>query len=372
MKKELIGFFSVVTVLCLVFAGCASGSAAQAASQPATASSSAAGPSSKDAGQKTRVFTDSAGRSVTVPSVIRSAAPSGPLAQIVLYTVAPDKLAGLASNFSADAKKYIDQKYWSLPKFGQFYGKNASLNLEALTAAAPDVIIDVGEAKKTIREDMDGLQKQLNIPTVFIEATLDDMDRAYTMLGDLLGESDRAAKLAQTCGQTIKNADEIASGIPQNQRIRVYMATGDAGLNTNAAGSIHADVLERVGAVNVANVQAVSSGGGSEISFEQLLSWNPDVILADSEKLYQRITSDSAWASLKAVKDGKVYRIPSTPYSFLGNPPSVNRVVGIDWLGNLLYPDKYQMDLKKKICDFYSQFYSISLTDEQFASIMQP
>lgn len=354
-KKILIRIISITTVICMLFAGCASGSSSSAASTTE---------------ERTRAFVDSAGRKVNVPVNIKSAAPSGPLAQIVLYTAAPDKLAGLASDFSDDAKKYIDKKYWNLPKFGQFYGKNASLNMEALAAANPDVIIDIGEAKETVKEDMDGLQKQLGIPTVFISATLDNMDKTYTMLGDLLGEGERTAKLAQYCKKTIGNADTITKAIPDDGKVRVYMAIGDTGLNTNAAGSIHADVLSRVGAVNVADVKVVSSGGGSEVSFEQILRWNPDVIIADGQASYNTITTNSEWKELKAVKNGKVYRIPSTPYSFISNPPSVNRVIGINWLGNLLYPEKYNLDIKKEVKNFYKLFYSINLTDEQYSTII--
>ncbi len=80
-------------------------------------------PTSEITGEKTRVFTDSAGRKVTLPEEIQKIAPSGPLAQIVLYTVAPDKLAGLASDFSDGAKKYIDEKYWGYPSSDNFMGR---------------------------------------------------------------------------------------------------------------------------------------------------------------------------------------------------------------------------------------------------------
>jgi len=306
-----------------------------------------------------------------VPVNIKSVAPSGPLAQIVLYTAAPDKLAGLSKDFSDDAKQYIDQKYWSLPKFGQFYGKNASLNMEALEVAAPDVIIDIGETKETEKEDMDNLQKQLGIPTVFISATLDTMDNAYTMLGDLLGEAERSKILAEYCKNTISKADAMAKSIADDHRIRVYMAMGNAGLDTNAAGSIHADVLSRVGAVNVADMEVVSTGGGSKVSWEQLFNWEPDVIIVDGQTLYQTITTDPTWQELKAVKDGKVYRIPDVPYSFISNPPSVNRVIGINWLGNLLYPDQYQLDIKSEVKNFYKLFYSVDLSDKQYEAIMK-
>ena len=328
-------------------------------------------PTSEIKGEKTRVFTDSAGRKVTMPEEIQKIAPSGPLAQIVLYTVAPDKLAGLASDFSDGARKYIDEKYWGLPKFGQFYGKNANLNMEALIAAKPDVIIDIGEAKKTVKEDMDALSKQLGIPVVFIEADLNSMSSAYQMLGEITGETAQAAKLADYCDKTMKKSEEAKASLGADQKNSVYFASGDYGLHTNAEGSIHARVIEQIGAENAAKVEKASSGGGSEVSMEQLLLWQPDIILADSNALYQTITTDSVWSELNAVKEGHVYLIPSAPYSFMSNPPSVNRMIGILWLGNLVYPEQYQENITADIKGFYDLFYHVQLTDAQAEDIVK-
>ncbi|SEU31075.1 iron complex transport system substrate-binding protein [Lacrimispora sphenoides] len=316
-----------------------------------------------------RVFTDSAGREVTLPKEIKKIAPSGPLAQIVLYTLCPDKLSGLASDFSEGAKQYIAEKYWSLPKFGQFYGKNANLNMEALIAESPDVIIDIGEAKKSVKEDMDALQEQLNMPVIFIEADLDTMSSAYEKLGELTGDTDQAKKLADDCNNILKKSETAREQLSEKKS--VYFAVGDDGLHTNAEGSIHARVIEQIGAENAAKVEMVSSGGGSEVSFEQLLLWQPDVIIADSEALYQTITTDKVWGELNAVKEGKVYQIPSVPYSFMSSPPSVNRMIGILWLGNLVYPEQYSADIKQEVKDFYELFYHVTLDDTQAEKILK-
>jgi len=182
----------------------------------------------------TRDFVDSAGRQVELPAEVNSIAPSGPLAQIVLYTACPDKLAGIAVDFSDEAKKIIDEKYWGMPKFGQFYGKNASLNMEALIAAHPDVIVDIGEAKETVVADMDGLQKQLNLPVVFIEATLDDMDEAYAKIGELIGDTKDTDQLAEYCKEVSDKADAVSGALAEEEKVTVYEALGDSGLNTNA------------------------------------------------------------------------------------------------------------------------------------------
>ena len=341
-----------------------------AASQETDKADSAAGDKAAQA-EGTRIITDSAGREVEIPSEITKIAPSGPLAQIVLYTVSPDKLAGLAADFSDEAKQYIDEKYWGLPKFGQFYGKNASLNMEALIAEAPDVIIDIGEAKKTVKEDMDALQEQLNIPVIFVEATLPTMADAYEMLGDITGEKEQAGKLADYCRAEIGKADQNAAAIADADRKSVYFGLGEDGLHTNAKGSIHADVIDRIGAVNAADVEAVSSGGGSEVSFEQVLLWNPDLIIVDSQKLYDTLTADPMWQELDAVKNGKIFKIPTAPYSFMSSPPSVNRMIGIEWLGSLVYPEIYTSDIREEVKNFYQLFYHIDVTDEKLEAILK-
>lgn len=388
-RKNIWLGLSLAAVLMMGLGGCAKGSGnagetqqtavettaaatadTTAASQETDKADSAAGDKAAQA-EGTRIITDSAGREVEIPSEITKIAPSGPLAQIVLYTVSPDKLAGLAADFSNEAKQYIDEKYWGLPKFGQFYGKNASLNMEALIAEAPDVIIDIGEAKKTVKEDMDALQEQLNIPVIFVEATLPTMADAYEMLGDITGEKEQAGKLADYCRAEIGKADQNAAAIADADRKSVYFGLGEDGLHTNAKGSIHADVIDRIGAVNAADVEAVSSGGGSEVSFEQVLLWNPDLIIVDSQKLYDTLTADPMWQELDAVKNGKIFKIPTAPYSFMSSPPSVNRMIGIEWLGSLVYPEIYTSDIREEVKNFYQLFYHIDVTDEKLEAILK-
>ena len=324
----------------------------------------------EESSDATRTFVDSAGRTVEIPAEINSIAPSGPLAQIVLYTACPDKLAGIAMDFPDNAKQLIDEKYWGLPKFGQFYGKNASLNMEALIQADPDVIVDIGEAKDTIAEDMDGLQKQLNMPVVFIEATLDTMDEAYAKIGELIGDETDTDKLAQYCNEVSDKADAIKTALKEEDKVTVYEALGDSGLNTNARGSFQGEVIDKVGALNVADVEAAAAGAGTEVSLEQVISWNPDVIIAERSDVYNLIKTDKAWAELDAVKNGRVYLIPTVPYSALGNPPSVNRVMGILWLGNIIYPEQYGIDITSELQKFYQLFYHVEIDKEKAADIL--
>ena len=109
---------------------------------------------------KTFEFVDSAGRTVTLPRTIKRIAPSGTMAQIMLFALAPDEMVGLSGKWATSAELVLDEKYLNLPVFGQFYGSK-DLNMEALAAAHPQVIIDIGEAKDSIAEDMDQIAEAI-------------------------------------------------------------------------------------------------------------------------------------------------------------------------------------------------------------------
>lgn len=364
MKKKVNLLLGIILVL-LMLVGCGGKNKQTDETQTTQTTSS----EEKNA---TRIFTDSAGREVEVPNKITKIAPSGSTAQLILYTSSPDLLVGLAGSFSENAKSFVEEKYQKLPEFGQFYGKKANLNMEALSAAAPDVVIDIGEAKKTVKEDMDKLQEQLDIPTIFIEANLSDMPETYKKIGDLLGDTSQTDQLSAYCEKVLTQAETVRNELKESEQKSVYYASGNAGLNTNAAGSFHAQVIEQIGAKNaVTDVEIVSTGGGTVISMEQLIQWQPDFIIADTNDLYELISTEASWKELKAVKEGKVYQIPTAPYNFMSSPPSVNRIIGIQWLGQLVYPEKYQIDTEKSVEDFYDLFYHVKPTAEQIANVLK-
>jgi iron complex transport system substrate-binding protein len=368
MKKKF-SILALIGALLLSAVGCSSNTQKTDTTYSAKTSIST---SAKKTENQTRTFVDSVGRKVEVPEKITKIAPSGSLAQLVLYTSSPDLLVGLSGPFSKDAQEFIDKKYQELPQFGQFYGKSANLNMEALSAAEPDVVIDIGETKDNIKEDMDKLQNQMNIPTIFIEANLENMAETYEKLGDLLGNAEETEKLGQYCEKVLKQANDVHSSLTEAEQKRVYYAAGTAGLNTNAEGSFHAQVMEVVGAKNAATgVDVVSKSSGTTVPMEQLLQWQPDYILAESPAVYDIIMKDKSWQELKAVKEGKVYQVPTAPYNFLGAPPSVNRIIGIQWLGQLIYPDHYKLNIEDEVKEFYQLFYHAEPTAEQLKAILK-
>ena len=322
---------------------------------------------SADTPAETRVFTDSTGREVTVPTQIDKVAVSGPLAQIVLFALCPDKLVGVANEWDASAQQFLDEKYYNLPLLGQLYGGKGELNLETLLSSEVQVVIDVGEAKSTIVEDMDGLQEQTGIPFVHIDAKLATMDETYTVLGDLLGMADEAKALADYCRSTYDKVAAIADGA---EKANLLYITGDAGLNVIAQGSFHAEVIDML-SNNLAVVDEPSSkGSGNEVDLEQILTWNPDVILFAPGSIYSTVDEDADWQSITAIQNGAYYEVPMGPYNWMGFPPSVQRLLGMQWMAKVLYPDAVDYDMYQVASEYFQMFYHCELSQAQYDALV--
>ena len=316
---------------------------------------------------ETRVFTDSVGREVTVPAQIDQVAVSGPMAQIVLFALCPDKLVGISNAWDESAAQYLDTEYYNLPLLGQLYGGKGELNLETLLESGAQVVIDVGEAKGSIVEDLDALQEQTNIPFVHIDAALASMDETYTLLGDLLGMPDEAKALADYCRSTYDRALTIADSV---EKANLLYVTGDAGLNVIAQGSYHAEVIDLL-SNNLAVVDDPSSKGtGNEVDMEQILNWNPDVILFAPDSIYDTVADDATWQGVTAIQNGAYYEVPMGPYNWMGFPPSVQRLLGMLWMAKVLYPAAADFDLYTEAAQYFKLFYHCDLTREQYDALV--
>ena len=314
-----------------------------------------------------RVFTDSTGREVTVDQEISKIAVTGPLGQIVVFAIAPDMLVGIPGAWNPTAKAYLDEQYYNLPVLGQLYGGKGDLNLEELLKAAPQVVIDIGEPKDSIAQDMDALTEQTGIPFVHISAYLEHMDETYTMLGELLGLKEEAGVLAETCERIYSRAVEMMQGV---EKVNMLYATGENGLNVLANGGYHSGVIDMM-ANNVAVVENVSSKGtGNEVDMEQILNWNPDVIVFSENSIYDTVGDDPVWQSVSAIESGRYYEVPFGPYNWIGQPPAVQRLLGMMWLGKLLYPQAADYDLYDEVAQYYQLFYHCDLTREQYDALM--
>lgn len=324
---------------------------------------------------KTREITDMAGRKVTVPAAenIESVFSAGPVAAIFLYMVAPDKLLGWNYELNDVEKSIILDKYQDLPNFGM----GDAVNYEAVIAANPTIAINSGKINDTMVSDCDALSESLGIPVVAVDNELNNSAEAFRFMGELLGVEDHAEELAQYAEQVFTDINAL-SDIPEEKKVSVYFGNGEDSLETAPRGSQHAQILDAINAVNVADLE-LGDGSRVQISAEQLLAWDPDVIVVNGEPKADKSGSSAAedilsnpdYASLKAVQDQKVYGTPNAPFSWVDRPAGPNRLIGMRWFSALIYPEYIKCDINEEIHKFFDLFYHVDLSDEQLENVLK-
>jgi len=321
-----------------------------------------------------RAITDMAGRTVIVPKKITRVLGMSPVGTVLVYTLSPELLAGW--NYQPDPGElaFYKEPYNHLPVLGGWYGKNNTGNLEVIVKAHPDVLISMGDPMGIAVAER--VQQQTHIPVFYLNGDLKKLPDAYRVAGDLLGNPERAAALADECSKTLDEIESKVSAIPADKRRRVYYAEGPTGLETEPGNSVHSEALIFAGAQNVAAVPGQQGYGHTPVSMEQVLLWNPEIVLSGYDhtgspgEFYKNIWSNPAWKKVAAVRNREVYETPQYPFNWIDRPPSVNRILGIKWLANLFYPDVFHYDMRAETRRFYSEFYHWQLTDSEVDRIL--
>ena len=347
MKKTLI----LLLVLSLLLCGC--------------------GNSGTNTAPETWDFTDSTGRTVSLPVEITKIAVSGPLSQIYMIPLAGDMLVGVSNAYAEDAQIYLPAYISEKAEIGQLYGGKGEMDLEALLAAAPDVVIDIGEPKKTTADDLTALTEQTGIPFIHIDATVATAPEAYRTLGKLLNRQEKAEELAVWCENTYAHITSMMERVDADHaRKTLLYCLGDKGVNVIAKGSFHAETINMLSDNLAVLEDVVSSGAGNEVDLEQILLWDPDVIIFAPDSCYEEIAASGQWQSIGAVARGNFYKTPNGPYGWLSSPPSVQRYLGMLWLGELLYPEYTEYDLQAEVTEYYKLFYGCDLTGELYRNLV--
>lgn len=323
---------------------------------------------------------DMAGRKVVIPDELARIYSTSPLSQISLYALAPEMLIGWCTSPTLMEKKYFAKRYLDLPSYGGTFGVRMTLNPEVLIKAAPQIIInntmhsDPKLAGEEI-ESADRLQVQTGIPVVLLLGGLENHAKTFSFLGELLGKEEKAKELADYCTRTIEYGRAAAAKVPEEKRVRVYYAEGPRGLLTDGDNSYHAEILKFVRGKNVVSGGSAGGYGRGAVSLEQVIMWQPELIIVCPENTGEayyldELKKDLRWRQVKAVREGQIYVIPHAPFNWFDRPPGVNRLIGIYWLGNLLYPEFFDISIAEEMKKFFSLFYHYDLTDAEVKEIL--
>jgi iron complex transport system substrate-binding protein len=321
----------------------------------------------RSAGAQTRTVVDSVGRRVELPVHVGRVMPAGPPASILLYAVAPESMMGWVPAPSDEAKPFLLPSARAKPAIQRLTARGAEPDLAAVGSLKPDLILDFGSTATEYAALADKVQAATHVPYVLIDGALDKLPAALQLSGQILGHDKGAQALATYAEQTLDLVEAVLAKVPAARRRKVFVARGAEALATAVAGSGLTEVVEKAGAINVAQANAGSGkpgrGGTLTATLDEVIAWNPEIVIAFDRPAWEAIGSRPDWKKVPAVAQGRLYAAPTLPWGWLGEPPSLNRLMGLRWMLQLLYPAEAKLDLRREASQFHELFYGVMPAD---------
>ena len=253
------------------------------------------------------------------------------------------------------------------PEVGRITGRGNTANLEAVLALKPDLILDIGNVNPTYVSLADRVQEQTGIPYALLDGRFDATAAAYRTLGALDRTARGRPKRSRAMPKKRSRPSPAASPtIPREQRPRVYYARGPRGLETGLGGSINVETIELL----AQNVAGGTRGGLANVSIEQVLVWDPEVIVTIDQDFAARVYDDPAWAPVAAVREQARASVAQAAvrlgrFSAVGEPPDRAVVAGEDPLSG-----RFPEDLRALGRDFHTRFYHVTPSDAQIDRVL--
>ncbi|WP_407393467.1 ABC transporter substrate-binding protein [Methanobrevibacter sp.] len=321
-------------------------------------------------------ITDMINRSVEIPSTVNNVIATSPPMTTVLYMLAPDKLKAVNFQWTDDELKYVPGEYANYPVVGGWYGTQDG-SYEEFIAAEPDIVIESideggdGDAS-TVAERQ---EKFGTIPVIAVRDTtnVEKIGESISFMGKVIGAEDKANQLNEFNNKYLDMVHDRSSKLSDADKRTVYYAAGNDGLQTYPSGGSHGQLIDLVGGKNVADSlnQGNSTPTGVQVSIEQVIKWDPDVIITNDMDFYNKVYDDPNWAHIKAVQNKEVYVSPQSPFKWFDKPVGANMIIGVPWTAKVIYPDDYKdINMVETTKEFYSNFYHIDLSDDDAKEIL--
>ncbi|MDE9782131.1 ABC transporter substrate-binding protein [Escherichia marmotae] len=328
--------------------------------------------------QAERTFTDQIGREVKVPDKVdRIVVLQHQTLNLLVQMNATDKIVGVMSNW----KQQLGSNYARLaPELVSkaSLGDLTHVDAEKLVALHPQVVFVTNYAPQemidkisslgipavaiSLRHDDEGEKNKLN-PTMADEkqAYVKGLYEGIMLIGNIINKPEEAKALIKATENGRNIVSERLQNLPEEKRIRAYMANPE--LTTYGSGKYTGLMMKHAGAVNVA---ASTIKGFKQVSMEQVIAWNPQVIFVQNRYpgVVNEIRSNPQWQVIDAVKNHRVYLMPEYAKAW-GYPMPEAMGIGELWMAKKLYPEKFNdIDMHKIANDWYRKFYRTNYQGE--------
>ncbi len=246
-------------------------------------------------------------------------------------------------------------------------GEGFAPNIEALMNAKPDVVLQWGDRGASIVRPME--QMGLNVLTLKYGQT-DYVTQWFRLIGQATGRQERGNRLAAWIEQEQQNLQTQVAAITPSQRPKVlFLYRYHGGVQVAGIGTNMDHDIRLAGGINVAG--AVK--GNASVTKEQIVAWNPDIILLtnlDSHLVPKDLYNDPILSATTAVQTQRLYKMPRG--GFRWDPPSQETPLAWRWLAGLLHPQRFALQgFREQVRQTYQDLYGATVSEADLDRVLQ-
>lgn len=309
-------------------------------------------------------FTDDAGRDVVLPASVERVFAAGAPADVLLYTLVPDKLPG-RNRIPREAElPFIPPEYRTPQPIANLPDRDDPRYDAEMLALDPDVYVDYGTIDGDYVAALEAISDRTKVPAIILDGSLEAIPSAYRRLGAALGVAERGERLANEAERII----EKYRGALADPPVRVYLACSQDGFAPCVEGHSSGEAAALLGARNVGGRVGDRRG---PLAIEEIAERAPDVVIAANKAAAASLRASTEWQRVPAVREGRVYAPPELPFNWGPRPPSVNRLAGVIWLAYVgrgrPFDDEFRADVRR----LFETFYHVTPTAEQLEHLLE-
>ncbi|PPQ35247.1 iron complex transport system substrate-binding protein [Rhodoblastus acidophilus] len=318
-----------------------------------------------------REITDMAGHRIQVPEKITKVFSASYPLTLLMAVIAPDALAAVNTPLTEKQKSFLAPRLAELAAVGGTPGQNRPANPEEIIALHPDVIVAWTDPMGG-HPPAEKSWAQTGLPVIYIKVDkIDDYPAALDLIGDLLDRRARTDELKAYVVAALDRVNKAVASVPPEQRVKLLYAESPDGLATECDSSFHMEAFRFAGGDSIYHCAQATHMGMEKISLEEIIARQPALIVALDPKFKEVAAQTPEWRNVKAAAEGRVYAVPKLPFNWLDRPPSFMRVLGVQWLANILYPQALPLDVKAETKKFCKLFFGVELADQDVARLFE-
>lgn len=294
--------------------------------------------------------TDQAGREVTIEKEPSSIVSGYYISSSLLIALGlKDKVVGIEAK--ADKRpiyKLAAPELTELPNVGTA----KEFNLETCAALSPDLVILPMKLK-------DAAQSLTDLGITVLLVNPESQDLLTEMINTIATATNTNSEAAKLLAYIDSQKDMLTSALSGVEPESVYLAGNSSFLSTAGPSMYQSSIIELAGGKNAAD--SITDTYWAEISYEQLLAWDPSyiIIASDAEYTVDDVLNDPNLAECTAVKNSHVYAIPGDMEA-LDSPVPAGILASV-WLAGILHPDQVSADTyTTEMTNYYETFYGIN------------